>query len=205
MRREHRGALHRSDRARRVHRRVGARSSQAHGLPARRASSEPRRCGPSGGGRGGVDERGRTRTASQVWIANTDGDSAVPPSGSPCRSPRAGGVRMSSSARFGRTSRICDPRHQRHWHATHTPGRAERTCARREPGRAWPAATSRRAVSKQAPSTRTYRSSIGAGASAPWSSRATTAEVLTSGRTVGRTPGGYAGYLREQALAIDVD
>ena len=97
-----------------------------------------------------------------------------------------------------------DPRHQRHWHATHTPGVPNghvhgaslgvRAAVYFEAG-GFKAAPEHEDVSLVDRCRRLGGVVVASD----------DAEVLTSGRTVGRTPGGYAGYLREQALALDVD
>ncbi len=140
----------------------------------------------------------------EVWIANTDGDSVVPATwltaqlDTACRGADVfvGTVRPDFAD--------LDPRHQRHWHATHTPGVPNghvhgaslgiRASAYRDAGGFDPAPEHEDVDMVD----RCRRVGCEIVAS-------DVAEVVTSGRTIGRTPGGYAGFLREQARLLALE
>lgn len=142
--------------------------------------------------------------ADEVWIANTDGDSAVPATWltSQVAAARGGADVFIGTVRPDFAD--LDPRYQRHWHATHTPGRPN--------GHVHGASLGIRAS--------TYAAAGGFEPEAEHEDvslvercrrmgcavvASDVAEVLTSGRTIGRTPGGYAGYLLEQARLLALD
>ncbi|GAA1995937.1 glycosyltransferase family 2 protein [Microbacterium pumilum] len=145
-----------------------------------------------------------TLAPDQVWIANTDGDSAVPPSWLTVQiaAAHAGADIFVGTVRPDFAD--LDPRHQRHWHATHTPGvpngHVHGASLGVRAGIYFEAGGFEAAPEHEDVSLVDRCRRLGGEVVA-----SDDAEVLTSGRTIGRTPGGYAGYLREQALAIDID
>ena len=134
----------------------------------------------------------------RVWIANTDADSAVPPNWivAQCDLAAAGADVFIGTVRpdFADLS----PRHQRHWLRTHSAGAPNGHVHGASLGiRAdvYAAAGGFEAVEEHEDVELVQRCRLlGANLHASAS-----AEVLTSGRFIGRTPGGYAGYLRAQA------
>ena len=141
--------------------------------------------------------------AKQVWIANTDADSAVPPNWivAQCDLAAAGADVFIGTVRpdFSDLSR----RHQRHWLRTHSSGTPNGHVHGASLGiRAdvYVAAGGFGSVDEHEDVELVQRCRLlGARVRASDS-----AEVLTSGRLVGRTPGGYADYLRVQAEALGV-
>jgi glycosyltransferase involved in cell wall biosynthesis len=139
--------------------------------------------------------------SERVWIANTDADSVVPANWLRVQvdAADAGADVMVGTVRpdFGDLS----PGHRQHWRATHTPGLPN--------GHTHGANLGLRAA--------TY---LAVGGFSPCGEHedvglvdacrrggativaSDAAEVMTSGRFVGRTPGGYAGYLRDQARML---
>ncbi|WP_404434532.1 glycosyltransferase [Microbacterium lacus] len=134
----------------------------------------------------------------RVWIANTDADSVVPANWLTVQLELA---KAGADVVIGTVRPEFDdlhPRHQQHWLSTHIPGQPN--------GHTHGANLGIRASA--------YRA-VGGFAELPEHedvglvqacrhagvaiAESDAAEVLTSGRTVGRTPGGYAGYLRAQA------
>ena len=140
--------------------------------------------------------------ARRIWIANTDADTEVPPNWitAQCAAADEGADVFVGTVRpdFDDLS----PEHRRHWLRTHLPGEPN--------GHVHGASLGLRASA--------YRAAGGfddvrehedvflveacraLGATIHASDHA---EVVTSGRFVGRTPGGYAGYLRQQAQLLD--
>ncbi len=133
-----------------------------------------------------------------IWIANTDADSVVPANWLTVQLElaKAGADVVIGTVRPEFTD--LHPRHQQHWLNTHTPGQPN--------GHTHGANLGIRAS--------TYRSVGGFAELAQHEdvglveacrragvaiAASDAAEVITSGRTVGRTPGGYAGFLRAQA------
>ena len=113
-------------------------------------------------------------------------------------------MRTCSSARSARTSTTSAPRHRRLWLDTHTPGIPN--------GHTHGANLGLRASTYLAvrgfdpvdehEDVRLVEACRRLGASVVASDAA---EVLTSGRFVGRTPAGYAGYLRDQERMLRVE
>jgi glycosyltransferase involved in cell wall biosynthesis len=139
--------------------------------------------------------------AGRVWIANTDADSAVPPNWITVQADLAerGGEVFVGTVRpdFADLS----PQHRRHWLRTHPPGTPNGHVHGANLGmRAdiYAAAGGFQSMVEHEDVELIQRCErLGAALHA-----SDTAEVLTSGRFVGRTPGGYAGYLRTQAAAL---
>ena len=140
----------------------------------------------------------------RLWCANTDGDSVVPPAWLTVQLAVArdgcdvfvGTVRP-DFADLGR-------RHQRHWHATHTPGLPNghvHGASLGVRGSVYLEAGGFEPLHEHEDMSLVSRCRrLGAAVVA-----SDDAEVLTSGRTVGRTPGGYAGYLRSQAHQLALE
>lgn len=137
----------------------------------------------------------------RLWIANTDGDSVVPPAWLTVQLDiaRGGGDVFVGTVRpdFADLTR----RHQRLWHATHTPGLPNghvHGASLGIRGSVYVQTAGFEAVLEHEDVSLVDRCRrLGATVVA-----SDDAEVLTSGRTVGRTPGGYAGYLRAQARQL---
>jgi glycosyltransferase involved in cell wall biosynthesis len=140
----------------------------------------------------------------RLWIANTDGDSVV---------PHAWLTAQVSAAREGADVFVgtvrpdfadLAPRHQRHWHATHTPGVPNghvHGASLGVRGSVYLAAGGFEPVGEHEDVSLVDKCRrLGAVVVA-----SDDAEVLTSGRIVGRTPGGYAGYLRDQARQLALE
>ena len=140
----------------------------------------------------------RSTPPQRVWIANTDADSAVPPEWivAQCDLAAAGADVFIGTVRPDFVD--LSPRHQRHWVRTHSSGVPN--------GHVHGASLGIRASIYTAAGgfgdldehedvelVRHCRL-LGANLCA-----SAAAEVITSGRFIGRTPGGYAGYLRAQA------
>lgn len=148
----------------------------------------------------GIDHALRTLgdlDASQVWIANTDADSAVPPN---WLSHQLALARSGFDVMLGTVRpdpQDLNPSQRAIWEATHVPGAEE--------DHVYGANLGLRAE--------IYRS-VGGFQPLPEHEDVRLAEVLrdagarfvstddcwvlTSGRTIGRTPGGYAGYIRDK-------
>jgi glycosyltransferase involved in cell wall biosynthesis len=143
--------------------------------------------------------------AKNVWIANTDADSVVPPHwiSDQVRLARAGSDVMIGTVRpdFADLS----PDQISHWLATHTPGEPN--------GHVHGANLGVRANLYLAaggfhvqPEHEDVDLVIRLGQSGARVIAADTSEVLTSGRLLGRTPSGYAGFLRsERSRSSDVE
>ncbi|WP_457101133.1 glycosyltransferase [Microbacterium sp. P5_E9] len=134
----------------------------------------------------------------RVWIANTDADSAVPPNWivAQCELAASGADVFIGTVRpdFADLS----PRHQRHWVRTHSSGTPNGHVHGASLGiraSTYTAAGGFEAVEEHE-DVELVRRCLLLGANLRASA---TAEVLTSGRFIGRTPAGYAGYLRAQA------
>jgi glycosyltransferase involved in cell wall biosynthesis len=138
----------------------------------------------------------------RVWIANTDADSVVPPNWivAQCDLAATGADVYIGTVRpdFADLSQ----HHQRHWLRTHRPGAPNGHIHGASLGiRAdiYAAAGGFEAVEEHEDVELVQRCrQLGANLHASAS-----AEVLTSGRFTGRTPGGYADYLRSQSEALD--
>ena len=136
-----------------------------------------------------------------IWIANTDADSVVPASWivDQIEFARQGVDVVIGSVRPDFED--LTPLQKRAWLATHTPGVANghvhganlgvRASAYVNSGGFLP--------HREHEDNDLVRRLIAAGATVVASS---SSEVVTSGRQFGRTPGGYAGYLREQLVAL---
>lgn len=136
------------------------------------------------------------------WLAHTDADSIVPPNWlvHQLELMQDGVDVMVGTVRpdFAGLS----PRHVEHWKATHPPGRPNghvhganlgvRVTAYRAAGGFAPIAEHEDVALVEA-ARRTGAVIVASDA----------CEVLTSSRFLGRTPGGYAGYLREQSALLD--
>ena len=137
----------------------------------------------------------------RVWIANTDADSAVPPNWivAQCDLAAAGADVFIGTVRPDFAD--LGPRHQRHWVRTHSSGVPNGHVHGASLGiRAsiYAAAGGFEAVEEHEDVELVWRcQQLGANLCA-----SAVAEVLTSGRFIGRTPGGYAGYLRAQAEVL---
>lgn len=142
--------------------------------------------------------------ADLQWFASTDGDSVVPPGWLTTQLAAAGGGADVFVGTVRPDFTDLGRRHQRYWRATHIPG---------------------------LPNGHVHGASLGvrgsvylqAGGFEPLPEHedvslvdrcrrlgavvlaSDDAEVLTSGRTIGRTPGGYAGYLRAQARRLALE
>ncbi|MEU1973504.1 glycosyltransferase [Microbacterium sp. NPDC019599] len=139
--------------------------------------------------------------AERVWLANTDADSAVPPNWivAQCDLAAEGadvfvGTVRPDFADLGRA-------HRHHWLHTHVRGAPN--------GHVHGASLGLRASVYRAaggfdaiPEHEDVQLVARARALGAIVQASDEAEVLTSGRFVGRTPGGYAGYLREQARML---
>jgi len=137
----------------------------------------------------------------RVWIANTDADSAVPANWivAQCDAAATGVDVFIGTVRPDFAD--LTPRHRRLWLHTHSPGAPNGHVHGASLGvRAdvYAAAGGFGAVDEHEDAELVQRCRM-LGASLCASDAA---EVLTSGRFVGRTPGGYAGYLRAQAEAL---
>ncbi|GAA1952396.1 glycosyltransferase [Microbacterium deminutum] len=136
--------------------------------------------------------------ADRVWIANTDADSAVPPNWIVAQSHAAArGADVFVGTVRPDFADLSGP-HRRHWLRTHSPGVPNGHVHGANLGvRAsfYAAAGGFGALAEHEDVDLVDRCRLlGANICA-----SDAAEVLTSGRFVGRTPGGYAGYLRAQA------
>jgi glycosyltransferase involved in cell wall biosynthesis len=145
-------------------------------------------------------ELGRT-PAQRVWIANTDADSAVPANWivAQCELAAAGADVFIGTVRpdFADLS----SRHRRHWlrtHSTAAPNGHIHGASLGIRADVYAAAGGFEAVEAHEDVGLVERCRL-LGAKMRASA---TAEVLTSGRLVGRTPGGYADYLRAQAEVL---
>ena len=138
----------------------------------------------------------------RVWLANTDADSAVPPNWivAQCELAAEGADVFVGTVRpdFADLSR----RHRRHWRQTHFRGSPNGHIHGASLGMragVYEAAGGFDAIEEHEDVLLVERArALGAAVRASDS-----AEVLTSGRFVGRTPGGYAGHLREQARMLE--
>jgi GT2 family glycosyltransferase len=137
-----------------------------------------------------------------VWIANTDADSAVPANWivSQCELAAQGADVVLGTVRPDFAD--LTPRHRRHWLDTHAPGAPAGNVHGANLGvRAdvYLAAGGFDAVAEHEDVGLVARArALGARVSA-----SDDAEVLTSGRHVGRTPGGYAAFVRELAVELN--
>ena len=145
---------------------------------------------------GQIDDR-------RIWIANTDADSEVPPNWitAQCDAADDGTDVFVGTVRpdFDDLS----PEHRRHWLRTHSPGEPNGHVHGASLGLR---ASMYRAVGgfddvREHEDVYLVKRCRALGAVIHASDHA---EVVTSGRFVGRTPGGYAGYLRQQAQLFDV-
>ena len=143
----------------------------------------------------------RSISPERVWIANTDADSAVPPNWivAQCDAAATGADVFIGTVRPDFAD--LGPRHRRLWLHTHSPGAPNGHVHGASLGiRAdvYTAAGGFGAVEEHEDVELVQRCRM-LGASLCASDAA---EVLTSGRFVGRTPSGYAGFLRSQAEAL---
>lgn len=139
-----------------------------------------------------------------VWIANTDADSAVPANWitAQCELAADGADVVLGTVRpdFADLS----PAHRRHWLRVHVPGRPAGNVHGASLGvraSTYRAAGGFEAVAVHEDVELVARCRL-AGADVRASDRA---EVLTSGRFVGRTPDGYAAFLRALAARFDTE
>ena len=142
--------------------------------------------------------------AHRVWIANTDADSVVPVNWLALQLElAAAGADVVVGTVRPDFDDLSDE-HRRLWLATHEPGRPNGHTHGANLG---VRASTYLAVSGFDPlaeheDVRLVAACRAAGAEIRASDEA---EVVTSGRFNGRTPGGYAGYLREQAVRLSAD
>jgi len=137
-----------------------------------------------------------------AWIANTDADSAVPANWilSQCALAAHGADIVLGTVRPDFAD--LTPRHRRHWLDTHVPGAPAGNVHGANLGiraDAYLAAGGFDAVAEHEDVGLVARArALGARVSA-----SDDAEVLTSGRQAGRTPGGYAAFVRELAAELN--
>lgn len=136
--------------------------------------------------------------AERIWLAHTDADSAVPPNWIIAQVAAADGGADVFLGTVRPDFADLSPAHRRHWLQTHPVGMATGNTHGANLGIR---ASIYRATGGFAPVVEhedvmlvEQCRRIGATVHASGA-----AEVLTSGRGVGRTPGGYAGFVREQA------
>ena len=166
-----------------LRRRRRARSTRGRSVPRARTASH-------------VARRRRAGPTPRTWIACTDADSAGARrlADLPARARRPGRRRRRRHRppRPGDLTERSSPGVARHARARP----AERARARRQPRACGPTPTSGRRVPADDRSTRTSTSCSASRRPAAVVVACDEGDVLTSGRTTGRTPGGYARYLR---------
>lgn len=141
--------------------------------------------------------------SARVWIANTDADSQVPAEWLTSQIALADGGADVVVGTVRPDFEDLSPAHRERWLATHEPGAPNGHTHGANLGvraSTYLAAGGFRAASEHedvllVDECRRFGASIAA---------SDAGEVLTSGRFIGRTPGGYAGYMREQARMLRV-
>lgn len=160
-------------------------------------------------GRVGVARRVGTDAAlrrlddeSRAWVAHTDADSIVPGNWITHQVALSAGGSDVMIGTVRPDFADLTLRHVQHWHATHTPGRPNGHVHGANLGVR--AGVYRRVGGfAEVPEHEDVAFAAAAQAAGFVLTASDVAEVMTSGRFIGRTPGGYAGYLAAQEAMLE--